>query len=174
MECWNAKTATSAFLGFHLIFSYGLHSLHYVVSECLEGNSEPKYRWSPLAWCSIVCVCVCVRALWVEYFCISVASKNVTSTWQAWRGLSENVVWTVYICYCSLCSPETCTIPSTLCNAATMRQMFYSKRRKTHRSRKTTQRIAFYLHWLELPAVLSVCPWSRKQKASKLLDLHEE
>ena len=45
----------------------------------------------------------------------------------------------IYICYFSLCSPETRAIPSTLCNAATMRHMFFSKRLKTYGSGKTTQ-----------------------------------
>jgi hypothetical protein len=115
-------------------------------------------------WCVCVCVCVCAHFEWSIFVWALLQKIPVTSTWQAWK-----VVWTVYICFCSLYSPETCTIPSTLCNAATMWQMFYSKRRKTYRSGKTTQRIAFNFYWVELPAVLSVCEVGNKGvKASGL------
>ena len=120
-----------------------------------------------MVWCGVrVCACVrvsacvhaCVRAHseWSTFVKALLQKIPVTSTLQACRDLSENFVWTVYICYCSLCSQQTCTIPSTLCvdcvytvcycslccqqtctipstlcSVVTMRQLFHSKRRKT-------------------------------------------
>jgi len=79
-----------------------------------------------VVWCGVrVCACVrvsacvhaCVRAHseWSTFVKALLQKIPVTSTLQACRDLSENFVWTVYICYCSLCSQQTCTIPSTLC-----------------------------------------------------------